>query len=123
MDTRGVVTRYYELANAGDWDTWCDLFSAGTVMDEQLAGHVEGRETLRDMMKGFPSSYSSFVNAPVHIVIEGEQAAVVSHISGVTVAGAQIEADVTNYFQIQDGEITYFANFHDTVPFAPALAN
>ena len=48
MDTRGVVNRYYELANAGDWNPWCDLFKVDTVMDEQLAGHVEGRETLRE---------------------------------------------------------------------------
>ncbi len=123
IDTRGIVTRYYELANAGDWDTWCDLFAGATVMDEQLAGHIEGREPLRAMMKGFPSAYSSFTNSPVHVVVEGEQAAVVSHISAVTGKGEPIEADVTNYFQVRDGEIVYFANFHDTVPFAPALGN
>jgi ketosteroid isomerase-like protein len=121
--TRGIVTRYYALANAGDWDTWCDLFATGTVMDEQIAGHVEGRDALRELMKGFPRTYTSFTNSPVHVVVEGEQAAVVSHISGVTVKGDKIEADVTNYFQVRDGEIAYFANFHDTVPFAPALSD
>lgn len=43
MDTREVITRYYELANAGEWDAWCDLFAENQVMDEQLSGHVEGR--------------------------------------------------------------------------------
>ena len=28
MNAREVVTRYYEFANAGDWDAWCDLFAA-----------------------------------------------------------------------------------------------
>ncbi|MGW9048127.1 nuclear transport factor 2 family protein [Streptomyces lydicus] len=121
MDTRDTVTRYYELANAGEWDEWCDLFSPQQVMDEQLAGHVEGREPLREMMRGFPTTYARFTNTPVHMVVEGEQAAVVSHISAATVDGETIEADVSNYFRVVDGSITYLSNFHDSVPFAPIL--
>jgi ketosteroid isomerase-like protein len=117
MDTRDVVTRYYELANQGDWDGWTDLFAHEQVMDEQLAGHVEGQETLRQMMKGFPTMYTSFQNVPRHIVIEGEQAAVVSHISATTPRGVSIEVDAANYFRIIDGRIIYMANFHDTAPF------
>ncbi|MEU8261564.1 nuclear transport factor 2 family protein [Micromonospora sp. NPDC048999] len=123
MNTREVVNRYYELANAGDWDAWCDLFAAGQVMDEQLAGHVEGRETLRNMMKGFPGMYARFQNVPRHIVVDGDQAAVVSHISATTPAGGTVEADVVNYYRVVDGLITYMANFHDTVPFRAVLSN
>jgi ketosteroid isomerase-like protein len=123
MDTRKIVDRYYELANRGEWDTWTDLFAADQVMDEQLAGRVEGRETLRRMMAGFPSMYASFRNEPRHIVVEGDHAAVVSHISARTPAGAAVEAEVVNYFQVTDGEISYMANFHDTVPFRPAMAD
>ncbi|GAA2708266.1 nuclear transport factor 2 family protein [Actinoplanes palleronii] len=121
MDTREVVDRYYELANAGQWDAWCDLFAADTRMDEQLAGHVEGRETLREMVKSFPRTYASFANRPRHVVISDTHAAVVSHISGLTRQGASVEAEVCNYFEVAGGQITYMANFHDTVPFAPVL--
>jgi ketosteroid isomerase-like protein len=120
---RDVVTRYYELANRGDWDTWTDLFAADQVMDEQLAGHVEGRETLREMMRGFPALYSSFQNVPRHVVIEGDQAAVISHISATAQSGDLVEADVVNYFQVVDGLIAYMANYHDTVPFRPVFAS
>lgn len=123
MDIRDVVTRYYELANRGDWDAWTDLFAADQVMDEQLAGHVEGRETLREMMRGFPALYASFQNVPRHIVIEDDNAAVVSHISAVAHSGAPVEADVVNYFQVVDGLIVYMANYHDTVPFRPVFAS
>ena len=117
MDTRDVVKRYYELANQGDWDSWTDLFSENQVMDEQLAGHIEGRDALRQIMKGFPESYPSFKNVPRHIVVEDLQAAVVSHISATTAHGKSIEVDVANYFRIIDGQITYMANFHDTAPY------
>lgn len=119
MSTRTVVDTYYALANAGDWDPWCDLFAPDQVTDEQLAGHIEGRETLREMMKGFPDIYAQFANVPRFVVVDGEQAAVVAHISARTHAGATIEADVSNYFRVVDDRITYLANFHDTVPFAP----
>ena len=121
VDTRTVVTRYYELANAGSWDAWCDLFAEDQVMDEQLAGHVEGREPLRAMMAGFPGMYASFRNQPRELIVENERAGVVSHISAVTPAGARIEADVMNFFRVADGAITYMANFHDTQPFRTAL--
>jgi ketosteroid isomerase-like protein len=117
MNTRDAVAKYYEYANAGDWDAWCGLFAEDQVMDEQLAGHIEGLPTLRDMMKGFGGMYRSFANVPRQIVVEGDQAAVVSHISAVTSAGAAIEAEVVNYFRLDGGRISYMANFHDTVPF------
>ncbi|HEX6077554.1 MAG TPA: nuclear transport factor 2 family protein [Micromonosporaceae bacterium] len=123
MNTREVVGRYYELANAGDWDTWCDLFTADLVMDEQLAGHIEGRETLRGMMKGFPGMYAKFQNQPRHVVVDGDQAAVVSHISAITPSGEAVEAEVVNYFRLDAGLISYMANFHDTVPFRVVLSN
>ena len=122
MDTRAVVDRYYELANEGDWSAWCELFATDQVMDEQLAGRVEGRETLAALMAGFPRMYARFANVPVHIVVDGQQAAVVSHISAATPGGEAVEADVVNYFQIVDGLIAYMANFHDTRPFRPVMA-
>lgn len=122
MQTKDVVTRYYELANRGSWDEWTDLFASDQVMDEQLAGHIEGREVLRELMRGFPAMYAAFQNVPRQVVIDGEQAAVVSHISARTPAGEQIEADVANYFRVVDGQIVYLANFHDTVPFRAVMA-
>jgi ketosteroid isomerase-like protein len=120
MRVAEIVTRYYELANQGAWDAWCELFAPNQVMDEQLAGHVVGRETLRTMMRGFPDMYTSFNNSPRQILVDGDKAAVVSHITAVTPAGATISVNVSNYFEITDGRITYMANFHDTVPFSTA---
>lgn len=121
MDTKDIVARYYELANAGDWEAWTDLFATDQVMDEQLAGHVEGQETLRGMMRGFPDMYASFQNTPRQIVIDGDQAAVVSHVSARTHSGDAIECDVANYFRMVDGRIAYMSNFHDTIPFQAVI--
>ena len=121
MDARAVLDRYYELANAGDWDAWCDLFDPEMVMDEQLAGHIEGLAKLRPMMAGMGDAYSKFQNVPAHVLVDGDQAAVVSHISAANRAGEPIEAEVMNYFRIKDGKIAYMANFHDSKPFEPFL--
>jgi ketosteroid isomerase-like protein len=121
VKTRETIELYYKYANAGDWDSWCDLFTEKTVMDEQLAGHIEGQQTLRDMMGGFPDMYKSFQNEPRHIVVGGSEAGVVSHISAITAGGESIEADVMNYFRLENGRIAYMANFHDTLPFRGPL--
>jgi ketosteroid isomerase-like protein len=93
-------------------------------MDEQLAGHIEGLQNLRNIMKGFtPVAYAQFQNVPRQIVVDGNQAAVVSHISAIAskFPARPIEADVVNYFRVDDGKITYMANFHDSRPFLPFL--
>jgi ketosteroid isomerase-like protein len=117
MNVIEVIIRYYQLANSGDWKNWCDLFSEDVVMDEQLAGHIEGQNTLRTMMAGFPDMYASFQNVPRHFVVNGQEAATVSHITAMTPEGKQIEADVMNYFRLAGDRISYMANFHDTMPF------
>ena len=121
MNTREVIDKYYETANAGDWDAWCDLFAEDMVMDEQLAGHIEGLSTLRPMMAGMGKAYSKFQNVAKHVIVSENECAVVSHISAANAAGEPIEADVMNYFRLENGKIAYMANFHDSVPFAPFL--
>jgi ketosteroid isomerase-like protein len=120
--TRKVIDDYYRHANAGAWDAWCDLFTEDMVMDEQLAGHLETLAVLRPMMAGMGQSYSRFQNVPKHVVVDGQRAAVVSHISAaVPTSDVAIEADVMNYFELRDGRIAYMANFHDSAPFKPFL--
>ncbi len=121
MSNREIIEAYYKYANAGDWDKWCDLFTDDMIMDEQLAGHIEGLATLRPMMGGMKVAYSKFQNVPKQILVEGDQGAVVSHISAANAAGVPIEADVMNYFRFRDGKISYMANFHDSKPFEPFL--
>jgi ketosteroid isomerase-like protein len=121
MSTRDVIQRYYDSVNAGDWRTWLTLFTEDVVIDEQLAGHVEGLDVLRGAVSGIEEGYSKFQNVPRHIVVDGDEAAVVSHISAANASGVAIEADVANYFRLEDGKIAYMANFHDTRPFDPFM--
>jgi len=118
-DPRDTLIAYYRTANAGDWQAWLELFQEDVVIDEQLAGHVEGLQILRDAIGGMEKGYSRFANVPKQMVVQGNNAAVVSHISAANAAGEPIEAEVTNYFQFRDGKISYMANFHDTRPFDP----
>jgi len=119
VDPRDVINAYYRSANAGDWQTWLTLFKEDVVIDEQLAGHVEGLDILRGAIGAMEKGYSRFQNVPKHIVCQGDEAAVVSHISAANAAGEPIEAEVANYFRLEDGKIAYMANFHDTRPFDP----
>lgn len=123
MTNREIIEKYFEYANAGKWDAWCDLFNVDCVYEEQLAGRIEGRETLRPMMAGFPDAYKSFVNTPKHFVVDGDQAAAVSHISGraMKYPDEPIEAEAMLYLSFKDGEIVFAQNFHDSKPFAPFL--
>jgi ketosteroid isomerase-like protein len=121
MDVRDVIERYYRLATAGEWDEWCSLFADDLVMDEQMAGRVEGLNRLRSMMSGFPAMYPTFANRLRELLVDGDRAAVVSRIEATTASERGIEADVMTYFRVTDGRITYLANYHDTAPFRQAL--
>jgi len=118
-----IIDDYYKYANAGKWDKWCDLFADNMVMDEQLAGNIVGLDKLRPMMAGMGQAYKKFQNVPKNIIINGNEGAVVSHISALAAKhpNTPIEAEVMNYFRFENGKIAYMANFHDSKPFKPFL--
>ena len=123
MNGTEIIAKYYEYANAGKWDAWCDLFTETQEMDEQLAGHISGLTVLRGMMAGMGQAYAVFQNVPTAIIVEGNQGAVVSHISAraAKYPDEPIEADVMNYFRFENGKIAYMRNVHDSKPFAPFI--
>jgi len=123
MSTKEIIEMYYVYANAGEWMKWCDLFSEDMVMEEQLAGHIETLAALRPMMQGMGAAYKKFDNHPRHIIVEGNQACSVSHISALAAKYPEIpiEAEVMNYFRIENGKIAFMQNFHDSKPFKPFL--
>jgi ketosteroid isomerase-like protein len=121
MDTRQVIETYYKTVNAGDWETWLTLFDDNVVMEEQLAGHLEGIEVLRGAVGGLERGYSRFQMTPQYVVIEDDQACVIWRFEGANAAGVPINARGANYFRIEGGKIVRMENFHDTVPFQPFI--
>ena len=77
--------------------------------------------TYRDA--GMGDAYAVFQNVPRAIIVEGNQGAVLSHISAraAKYPDEPIEADVMNYFRFKNGKISYMQNVHDSKPFAPFL--
>ena len=71
LDPRDVLIAYYRTANAGDWQEWLTLFQEDVVIDEQLAGHVEGLDILRGAIGGMEKGYSRFQNVPKQMVVQG----------------------------------------------------
>jgi ketosteroid isomerase-like protein len=120
MDTRQVVGLYFEYVNSGRWDDWLSLFADDVVMDEQLGGHIQGIEALAKSIQGLRGS-KHFQNHPGKLFVDGNTAAVLWHIETVGPKGEPIEADGVNYYEIRNGKIAYFRNFHDSRPFKPIL--
>ena len=119
MSTKEVVETYFYLVNIGNWDKWVTLFNDDIVMDEQLAGHLEGIGTLKGAVEGLKKGYSKFINRPLEVLLEGEKAMALWHIEAANAKGVPIDAKGVNYFIVTNGKISYFSNFHDTVPFKP----
>ncbi len=123
MTNSEILAKYFEYASAGNWDAWCDLFSEDMVYQEQLAGKIEGRETMRPMMAGFPDAYKTFNNTARSMFVSGDEGAAVSHISAraMKYPDEPIEAEAMLYLRFKDGKIVFAQNFHDSKPFAPFL--
>lgn len=116
---REVLGKYYEYGNAGDWENWLTLMDSNVVVDEQLAGHAEGAATLAGIGDAIKRGYSKFHMTPLHIIASGQQAAVIWHTESANAAGVPIEATGANYFEFDNGKITYMRTIHDSVPFKP----
>jgi hypothetical protein len=92
-------------------------------MPMRANGHIEMLATLRPMMAGMGQAYARFQNVPRASIVEGDEGAVLSHISAraAKYPDEAIECDVMNYFKFKGGKITYMQNVHDSKPFAPFL--
>ncbi len=116
---REIIGQYYQYVNSGDWDGWLTLMDDNIVVDEQLAGHAEGAATLAGIGDVINKGYSKFQMHPQHIIVQGDQAAVIWWNESANAAGVPISAIGANYFQVRDGKITYMRTIHDSVPFKP----
>lgn len=116
MDNHEIISNYFNYVNTGQWDKYLGLFDNNVVMDEQLMGHIEGIDHLRQGVEGLKNS-PKFQNHPIDIVVEGDKAMATWHIEAVAPDGSPIDAKGANFYRIKNGKIVYFSNFHDTVPF------
>ena len=116
MNTRQIVETYFEYVNSGRWDDYLTLFADDVVMEEQLLGRVEGIEAVGKGIEGLRAQ-PDFRNRPKEIVVEGDRAMAIWHITAPQPDGKVLEVDGVNFFRIEDGKIAYFANYHDTAPF------
>ena len=114
-NTREVVKNYFDYVNAGKWDEYVDLFDDNVVMDEQLMGHLEGKEEVRKGIENLKHA-PKFQNHALNTVIEGDCAMVVWHIEALGPAGP-IDVKGANFYEIKNGKIVRFSNYHDTAPF------
>ena len=122
MDTREIVTKYFEYVNDGKWDEYLALFDDKVVMEEQLMGRMEGIEALAHGIEALRNA-PKFQNHPLQVVVEGDRAMAVWHIETMAPDGTPIDAKGVNYYEIANGKIAYFSNYHDTAPFAPILGH
>jgi ketosteroid isomerase-like protein len=126
MTTREVIDRYYDCINRGAWEEYLTLFRDDAVGDEQLAGHFAGIDALRGIIGGIASN-RVFRMYPQRIAVDVDAACVVwrceaQNSQGVPIAypnDANRQVIGANYFQVQNGKITYVRSIHDSLPFQP----
>ena len=112
-----MVENYFEYVNSGRWDDYLDLFADDIIMDEQILGHIEGREALAKGIEGLRGN-TAFRNYPKEFVVEGDKAMVSWNIQSPLPDGTSLDLKGANFYKVKGGKIVYFANFHDTAPFA-----
>lgn len=122
MNTREIVTKYFEYVNAGQWDRYLELFDEHVIMDEQITGHLEGIQEVRKGIEGLKKA-PKFQNHLIDMVVEDNFAMARWHIEAILAPDINIDVKGVNYFEIKDGKIVRFANYHDTAPFSPILKN
>lgn len=120
MDTKQVVSNYFNYINTQQWDKYMELFADDVIMDEQIMGHLESRQAVAEGIENLKNA-PRFENHLVDMVVEGNRAMARWHIIAEPAPDVHIECDGVNYYEVENGKIVRFANYHDTAPFAAIL--
>ena len=121
MNTREVINKYYENLNdghaKGNLDAWVGLFADDFVMDEQLAGRIEGVEPMKVLAEKMLAGYSKWIMHLLTVVVEGDEAFVLWRVEATTSNGVEISTKGSNYYRVKNNKVVYLTNYHDSVPF------
>jgi ketosteroid isomerase-like protein len=121
MDTKEVIQKYYENLNIGhakgNLDAWVNLFADDFVMDEQLAGRVEGVEPMKVLAEKMLAGYSKWYMRLLKVLVEGDEAFVIWQVAATTSEGVEISTKGTNFYRVKNDKVVYLTNYHDSVPF------
>lgn len=121
MNTAETIDKVFYYLNdgftKGNLDSWVELFADDFVMDEQLAGHVEGVEPIKALARGMLNGYSKWIQNPWKVITQGDEAFVFWDIEAITSNGVEINAKGANFYRVKNGKLVYLTNCHDTVPF------
>ena len=120
MDTRQIVTDYFDCINRGDWDGWLLLFAEDAVMEDSVAPRMEGIEALRASTVAIRRGFQRFQNRIVDLVVEGEKAVAICRIEAVTADGQSIRSTGANYYCMRGGKIASLSSYHDSRDFVAA---
>lgn len=121
MDTKSVVEKYFESINNQDWNTWLTLFTDDVTVEDSISGKRKGLDSLRDTGQNTIAIFKKFENHIIHLVVNGDLAMVVCHISAITKNDVKIESTGANFYHVKNGKIRYMQSLHDTVPFFKAF--
>jgi ketosteroid isomerase-like protein len=122
-ELKELMTKYYKAGSTADWTTLQELLHENVVVDEQLAGHLEGHPAMKALYEGIQKSYKSFDMCPEHMVAEGNEICVGWQVNALTSNGVPIHATGAHYCRIENGKIVYMTNFHDTIPWKVITAS
>lgn len=116
-DIKELMSKYYKAGSTGDWSTWQELLDENVVMEEQLAGRLEGHSAMKAILDRIQKYYTTFDMHPQHMVADGNEVCTGWQLEAVTSNGVPINATGAHYCRFENGKIVYMSNFHDTVPF------
>lgn len=126
MSTRETINKYYEYLNdgfaKGNLDSWVGLFADDFVMDEQLAGHVEGVEPMKVLSQKMLEGYSKWVMHVQKVLVEDDKAFVLWEIDATASNGVDVKTKGANLYRVKNDKVVYLSNYHDTVPFNTDVA-
>lgn len=114
---RELMTAYYKAGSSGDWSTWASLLDENVVVDEQLAGRLEGIDAMKALSERVQATYDKFQMQPQNMVVEGNEVCTGWTLKAVQADGTEINATGANFCRFENDKIVYMTNFHDTVPF------
>ena len=115
MAIEDTVKKYFECVNEENFEALYGLFCDDADLSSPVGIRAQGLEEIKAFYSNVLTAYPEHVDAPLHILVQGDMAAVLIDFKGRSDTGTDVSFIAADWFTFENEKIKTIKIFYDSM--------